>query len=131
MKGIPETNRLTVSVSDEGYSRNQSFDFEPAHSQTIGFRNTLHQIRSKSNDWFLEYPSSDMLTVKRLVSGIPFIRYAHSQTIGFWNTFHQIRSQSNDWFLEYPSSDTLTVKRLVSGIPFIRYAQSQTIGERI
>jgi hypothetical protein len=28
MKGIPETNRLTLSVSDEGYSRNQSFDFE-------------------------------------------------------------------------------------------------------
>jgi hypothetical protein len=26
MKGIPETNRLTVSVSDEGFSRNQSFD---------------------------------------------------------------------------------------------------------
>jgi hypothetical protein len=98
MKGIPETNRLTLSVSDEGYSRN------------------------------LEYPSSDTLKVKRLVSGIPFIRYAHSQTIGFWNTLHQIRSQSNDWFLEYPLSDTLTVKRLVSGIPFIRYAHSQTIG---
>jgi hypothetical protein len=28
MKGIPETNRLNVSVSDEGYSKNQSFDFE-------------------------------------------------------------------------------------------------------
>jgi hypothetical protein len=28
MKGIPETNRLTLSVSDEGYSGNQSFDCE-------------------------------------------------------------------------------------------------------
>jgi hypothetical protein len=38
MKGIPETNRLTVSISDEGYS--------------------------------LEYPSSDTLKVKRLVTKI-------------------------------------------------------------
>ena len=27
-KAILVTNRLTLSVSDEGYSRNQSFDFE-------------------------------------------------------------------------------------------------------
>jgi hypothetical protein len=109
MKGIPETNRLTESVSDEGYARNSSSDtltvkqlvsgipfIRYAQSQTIGFWNTLHQIRSKSNDWFLEYPSSDTLLGKRLVSGIPFIKYAHSQTIGFWNTLHQIRSQSNN-----------------------------------
>jgi hypothetical protein len=129
MKGIPKINRLTLRVSDQGYSRNLDYPSSDtltvkrlvsgipfiryAHSQTIGFWNTLYQIRSKSNDWFIEYPSSDTLKVKRLVSGIPFIRYAHSQTIGFWNTLHQIRSKSNDWFLEYPSSDTLTVKRFI------------------
>jgi hypothetical protein len=61
-----------------------------AHSQTIGFWNIRDQIRSKSNDWFLEYPSSDTLKVKRLVSGIPFIRYAQSQTIGNQNSFIDI-----------------------------------------
>jgi hypothetical protein len=43
---IPETNLLTLSVSDDGcYSRNQSFDFG---------NNKHHQARSKSKDWFLE-----------------------------------------------------------------------------
>jgi hypothetical protein len=28
MAVIPETNLLTLSIPDDGYSRNQSFDFE-------------------------------------------------------------------------------------------------------
>jgi hypothetical protein len=59
MMVITETNLLTLSVPDDGYSRNQSFDFELtiiryAQSQKIGFWNNHHQVRSKSKDWFLE-----------------------------------------------------------------------------